>query len=127
MDKNLLISRVFQILRTVWVILIFLFICLALYFIIPLILPFIIGWLIAYILNPLVNLLEKRARFPRWLAASTGLILLFGFAGAIITLIISKIVIEVGKFTKMVSENIEFWVNDFMEIVNSEKLQDLIK
>jgi sporulation integral membrane protein YtvI len=72
-----------------------------------------------------VNLLEKRAKFPRWLAASTGLVLFLAITSAVITLIVTKIVIEVSKFSTMVSENIEFWVNDFVDFVNSERLQQI--
>lgn len=126
MDKALIIKRVFQILKAIWVIMIITFIGLALYFVVPLILPFLMGWLIAYILNPIVNVLEKRAKFPRWLATSTSLLLSLSIASAILTLIVSKIVIEVARFSRMVSENIEFWVNDFMNYINSDNLQSIV-
>lgn len=126
MDKDLLFVRLFQILRALWVMIIVGAVCLIVYFVVPLILPFIIGWLIAYILNPIVNFLNFRARFPRWLASTVALLILFGTASAFITLLVSKIIVEVGKLSKLVSENIEFWIDDLVNLINSDRLQSII-
>lgn len=124
MDKELFFKRVMQILRALWSVIIVVLLILTVYFVIPLIYPFIIGWIIAYMLNPLVHFLEKRIKLPRWIATSLSLIIFFGVLIALFTLLISKIVIEVGKFSKMLSENIEFWVNDFIVYINSDQLQN---
>lgn len=126
MEKALLFQRIWQILRAIWVLMIAGLIALAVYFIVPLILPFIIAWFIAYIVNPLVNFMQKRLRFPRWLGSSIALLLFFGVISAIITLLVSRIVIEIMKFSKIFSENFQFWFEDIMGFINSERLQGII-
>jgi sporulation integral membrane protein YtvI len=120
------LTLVFRILRGIWVSLIVILAGLALYFVVPLIYPFIIGWIIAYILNPLVNLLHRKAKFPRWLASSTALLIFLGITSAFITLLVSKIVIEISKLSVIIRNNIEFWIEDIIFYINSEHWQGII-
>lgn len=126
-EKDLLYTRLFQIMRAIWVIMIVIAVCLIVYFVVPLILPFIIGWIIAYILNPVVNFLNFRVRLPRWLATTVAMITLFGIATAFITLLVSKIVVEIGKLSKLVSDNIGFWIDDFISFIKSDRLQMIVE
>lgn len=125
MDKMLLNLRLLQIMRALWVTLIVSVIGIILYFTIPLVYPFIIGWFIAYILNPIVQVLQKRAKFPRWLATITGIIVFLATVTAFITLIVSKIVIEVSRFVAMVNNNIEIWIDGFTTFIRSDTLQNI--
>lgn len=125
MEKELLLQRLMQVARVIWVIIVCFLIVLAAYYIIPLIYPFIIGCLIAYILNPLVNLLCKRARFPRWLASTTALLLFLGITSLFLTLLVSRLVIEITKFSNMVISNIDIWIDEFIHFINNEHLQQI--
>lgn len=126
MEKDLLFQRLGQIFRSVWVFLIIGFIIVSVYFVVPLILPFIIAWFIAYMVNPLVNFMQFRMRCPRWLGSTIALIIFFGIISLTITILISRIVIEIGRFSKMFSENFQFWLEDLMGFINSERLQTIV-
>lgn len=57
-----------RLLRGLWVIIAAVLIAVAIYLLFPLLYPFAIAWIIAYAMNPLVKLLQHRARFPAgWL------------------------------------------------------------
>lgn len=126
MEKDLLFQRLWQIFRSAWVIIIISFIAVSVYFVVPLILPFIIAWFIAYMVNPLVNFMQFRMRCPRWLGSTIALIIFFGIISLTITVLISRIVIEIGRFSKMFSENFQFWLEDIMGFINSERLQTIV-
>lgn len=100
---------------------------LLIYYLFPAIYPFAIGWLIAYILNPLVNFLQRKARFPRWLATTSSLILFFGAVGVVITLLVNKIIIEAGRFIKMIESNIGNWIDNIIDFINSEQIQNFVE
>ena len=63
--------------------------------ILHLFLPFVIGYLFSLLVNPLANLLEKRFRLPRNLAAVLVILLCVGVVGGILTSTILKIVDEI--------------------------------
>ena len=63
--------------------------------ILRLFLPFVIGYLFSLLVNPLANLLEKRFRLPRNLAAVLVILLCVGVVGGILTSTILKIVDEI--------------------------------
>ncbi|MDZ5472487.1 sporulation integral membrane protein YtvI [Bacillus sp. 31A1R] len=54
--------------------------------------PFLIGFALAFLMNPLVNVLETRAKLPRALAVLIGLILIFSILVGLITLLIAELV-----------------------------------
>lgn len=54
--------------------------------------PFIIALIIAYLINPLVNLMEKRAKMPRVVAVLLSLLFVFAALGGLLTLIIVEII-----------------------------------
>ncbi|MEE0944065.1 MAG: sporulation integral membrane protein YtvI [Clostridia bacterium] len=63
--------------------------------ILHLFLPFVIGYLFSLLVNPLANLLEKRFRLPRNLAAVLVILICIGVVGGILTSAILKIVDEI--------------------------------
>lgn len=54
--------------------------------------PFIIGLAIALMINPIVNYLEKKGKFPRILAVSTTLIFIIAIFAGLVTLLVSEII-----------------------------------
>lgn len=99
---------------------------LALYYIIPLIYPFIFALILALMFNPFVNLLERKVRFPRWLAVTVSIILLLAIVVSLVTLVIIEIVAEINKLGDMVPQFIEeyivqiqqFFINDIPVFYN---------
>ncbi|MBO9130613.1 sporulation integral membrane protein YtvI [Bacillus sp. 165] len=91
-----------------------------------LIYPFIIAFLLAYIMNPIVNFLERKVRFPRALAAFFSLILMFGILAGLVTLLVTEIIaassylLEVlpDNFAKLITYLQEFTVNTIMPLYN---------
>ncbi|MED0678154.1 sporulation integral membrane protein YtvI [Aneurinibacillus thermoaerophilus] len=67
----------------------------------PLLYPFIIGFIIAYAINRPVDMLEKRARWPRWLAVTVMLTIVIAVLVGIITILVAQVVIEIGKLLEM--------------------------
>ncbi|MBB6671041.1 sporulation integral membrane protein YtvI [Cohnella nanjingensis] len=55
----------------------------------PYLYPFLLGWLLAYALNPIVDLLQRGARAPRWLAVVLTLIV---FAASMLTVVSALVV-----------------------------------
>lgn len=114
------------VLRAVWVALIIIASLLIIVYVTPLVYPFIIGWLLAYIMNPLVNWLQKKARFPRWLGSLATMILYLGLFSAIITLLVSRIVVEISRFAHYVNNNINNWIQSFVTFFESEWVQGVL-
>lgn len=71
--------------------------CIAAYLIFPLIFPFLLGWVLALMMNPVVNWLEEKARFPRWLAVLSTIILILAALSSLITLVVVEIVSELNR------------------------------
>lgn len=115
-----------QILRGLWVAVIFALIALAIVYVTPLVYPFIFGWLIAYLLNPLVRFLGTRTRFPRWLAVSTALLFFIGITAAFFTLLVANIVVELGNLAESFQAHINEWKDQFVQWLNSSQIQGLV-
>ncbi|MCP8967430.1 sporulation integral membrane protein YtvI [Ectobacillus ponti] len=86
--------------------------------------PFIIAFIIAYMMNPLVDFLDRRLRFPRALAVFVSLVLVFGALGGLITLLITELIAALNflleilpeKFPKLVNYIQDFFVNSVMPL-----------
>ncbi|WP_409345309.1 sporulation integral membrane protein YtvI [Paenibacillus sp. MBLB4367] len=115
-----------RLLRGVWVAIIIIAIVMALYWVTPLVYPFLFGWVIAYLLNPLVNILQKRARMPRWLAVTISLIVFLSAAIGIITVLITNIALEIGQLSELIQGQIQLWKDQVLEFVNSDWIQGII-
>lgn len=115
-----------QILRGLWVALLISAAVGFVYYALPLVSPFLFAWLIAYMLNPLVNLLQKRARLPRWLAVSISLLLFLGVSVGLITIAITNVVLEINDLSTSIQRMINDWKNGLDNFINSESIQSLI-
>lgn len=76
--------------------------------------PFLIGLVIAFLLNPFVDYLEVRAKFPRALAVLIGIILIFAIFAGLITLLIAEIVSGADYLAKVVPTHLITLI-DYME------------
>lgn len=92
----------------------------------PFVYPFVFGWLLAYALNPLVNLLNRRARLPRWLAVTVTLLLFTAAMLAIISVLVMRLADEIMSLSGTF-QSIVIWVeNAFDQLMASPEIQDLI-
>jgi sporulation integral membrane protein YtvI len=92
----------------------------------PFLYPFLLGWLLAYALNPLVNLLQSKARMPRWLAASLTLIL---FAAAMLTIIsalIIRLVEEIMSLSGSMQSLVAWGEKAFNDLLSNPEIQDVM-
>jgi sporulation integral membrane protein YtvI len=69
--------------------------------------PFIIALAIAFLINPLVNVLEKRLKFPRPVAVITSILIIFGIFIGIISLLITEIVAGANYLANVVPGHVE--------------------
>lgn len=113
----------YQVLRGIWVAVVAVGIIIALFLTVPLIYPFIVGWLIAYLLNPLVGLMQRRLKFPRWLSVTVALLLFIGAIGGLITLVIIRIAHEMQRLAQLINNNYTKWIENLDKILHSEFLQ----
>ncbi|SFI82359.1 sporulation integral membrane protein YtvI [Thermoflavimicrobium dichotomicum] len=122
----------FQIcMRTLLVLLIATAIFFALYFILPLVYPFIIAWVIAMLLDPMVNWLEKKARFPRWLAVTLVLLVLLSLISIFLIFLISELVVALARladelpdfFKKMT----QLFMDTFQDNQNIRKIVETVQ
>ncbi len=126
--KSLNRTLVFQIIRFLFVIactILGLYVAL---FISKLTYPFIIALIIAYLLNPLVNLLNEKARIPRGIAAFLSIILLLAVLAGLFTLLITEIISGSTYLIQVVPESFERLIY-FVENIVTDKvipLYDLI-
>jgi sporulation integral membrane protein YtvI len=115
-----------QWLRGIYVFFILILIAIVLYYVVPLVYPFLFGWVIAYILNPLVNLLHKKAKLPRLLATLISLLVFFAIAGLIITTLTINIIGEIGSLSETIQNNIDSWREQFIQYINSDSIQKIV-
>lgn len=78
-----------------------------LYYFVRLTFPFLIAAVFAFLMNPLVNILEKKAKFPRPLAVLSGMLVLFGVVGGLLTLMIIKLIDGFHYLSRLVPAQIE--------------------
>jgi sporulation integral membrane protein YtvI len=127
MQMNILNPQlVHQIFRGIWAALIITILGFALYIVTPLVYPFIFGWIIAYLLNPLVNVLQRRAKFPRWLAVTVSMVLFFSAAATCITLLVANIVVEIGSLSETLQNQINLWVDKYNAFIHSSQFQNMV-
>ncbi|MFD2613479.1 sporulation integral membrane protein YtvI [Paenibacillus gansuensis] len=116
-----------QVLRGVLVLLCAAAVFLTVYYVTPLVYPFIFGWLLAYALNPVINLLQNKARFPRWLSVTVTLIAFVGICVTFITVLVTRIVVEIGVLLETVQANLDKWIDDLLKLANSEIIQGVVQ
>lgn len=96
--------------------------CVAFYYLVWLTYPFLLATVIAFSLNPIVNVLDKQARFPRPLAVLTGILILFGIIGGVLTLIIIKLIDGFQYLSRLLPEKIEIISFHIQSFVNEHVL-----
>ncbi len=72
--------------------------------------PFIIAFFLALIINPLVNLLERKAKMPRGLAVTIVLFLLIGIVAGFLTLVISEMISGFGYLAEVIPQHTQILV-----------------
>jgi sporulation integral membrane protein YtvI len=117
---------VHQIFRGIWVAVILFIIGLILYKVTPLVYPFLLGWVIAYLLNPLVNVLQRRAKLPRWVAVTFSMLLFFSAAVTCITLLVANIIVEIGSLSETLQSQINQWVVVYNNFIHSPEFQNIV-
>ncbi|MGB9887576.1 MAG: AI-2E family transporter, partial [Moorellales bacterium] len=65
--------------------------------VIPWLLPFVLGWFLAALLDPPVDWLERRARWPRTVASLTLVLLTTALVGAAAALLVSQVTMELWR------------------------------
>lgn len=76
------------------------------YYFFKLLYPFIIAAFIVILINPIINFLQEKARFPRLLAVLTTLLLLFSAFAGIITLLIAEIISGTAYLANVVPDKV---------------------
>lgn len=94
----------------------------AIYYVLPLIYPFLIGIIFALIFNPFVNLLERKAKVPRWLSVTIAILLLL----AILITIIVLVVIEVASEITNLQEALPLYIADYITQIQEFIFYDLV-
>ncbi|MGE5704666.1 MAG: sporulation integral membrane protein YtvI [Clostridia bacterium] len=117
--------RLFQIIRFLWVVLILYVSYKLILFATPLLFPFLISVLIALAINPFVNLMTKKAKFPRWLAVVIALLLLLSLVLGAATLIVTFAVIEIGNLTSNLPHTVNELTTYIQHFITQETLTGL--
>lgn len=112
--------------RALLVLLVITIIILLVIYVTPLVYPFIAGWLLAYIINPIVNVLHRKLKVPRWLGVTLTLILFVAAMLTIVSALVTRIVVEIIHLSKSLNSTIDWWKKQFEWIVASPEIQDLI-
>ncbi|MCM3237240.1 sporulation integral membrane protein YtvI [Heyndrickxia oleronia] len=87
------------------------------YFVSKVTYPFLIAIVIALLINPLVNFLERKARFPRALAVIVSIILIISIFIGLITLLIAEIVSGTNYLADVVPKHVNTlveYIEDFI-------------
>jgi sporulation integral membrane protein YtvI len=94
---------------------------LAFYFLSSITYPFLFAWLIAFLMNPIVNFLQGKAKFPRPLASFVVLILIIGAIASLLVLLIAELVSVIEYLAKTLPEHVNNIVQ-YMETWMTEKM-----
>lgn len=84
--------------------------------------PFIIGIIIAFCINPVVNIFERKLKFPRTLAVLTTLVLVFALFAGLITLLITEMISGTTYLAKVVPAHLETIIDYLEQIITSQLL-----
>lgn len=101
---------VYSFLRFLLVVAIVVFSFFALIFTAKITYPFIIAFFLALMMNPLVNLLERKAKMPRGLAVTAVLVLLISVIAGFLTLVISEMISGFGYLAEVIPQHTQVLV-----------------
>ncbi|WP_433743613.1 sporulation integral membrane protein YtvI [Falsibacillus pallidus] len=82
--------------------------------------PFLIAIVIALLINPVVNLLERKAKMPRAAAVLVALILIVAIFAGIITLLIAEIVSGANYLARTVPDHVDTLVQYIEDLITSQ-------
>ncbi|MBW7477023.1 sporulation integral membrane protein YtvI [Paenibacillus oenotherae] len=100
---------------------------LAVIYITPFVYPFVLGWLLAYMLNPVVNLMQRKLKLPRWLGVTISLLLFVIAMLTIVSALVTRIVVEIIHLSKSLESTVAWWKNEFDRIVALPEIQSIIQ
>ncbi|GAB6180681.1 sporulation integral membrane protein YtvI [Desulfotomaculum defluvii] len=84
-------------------------------FLVPLIIPFAFAIFISFLLEPMISILQHRIRLSRGPAVAISMLMLFVFFGAIISLLVIRLITELINLSKSIPfiiQEIQYWVED---------------
>ena len=79
----------------------------ALRFALPVGLPFLLGAAVALGAEPLVGLLNRRAKLPRWTASGIGVLTVMLLLAAVLVLLIALLIRQAGNLTKVLPDPVQ--------------------
>lgn len=82
--------------------------------------PFLIGLVIAYLINPIVNLLEKQARLPRFLAVLLSIVGIFAAFAGLITLLVVEIVSGAEYLSRVVPKHLDTIISYIQQFIGAQ-------
>lgn len=81
--------------------------------------PFLVALILSMFLEPLVRLLVKKAKMPRKLASIICIVLVLTFIGLVITLLVSKLIIQAKELFEVLPIFLNDWYNSIIRFLNS--------
>ncbi len=81
----------------------------------PLLTPFLVAVFLAFVLEPLVTFLQKRGHLPRGVAVGIAMLALFGTAGLLISLAMTRLIVELVHLSAFLPQ----YVNNIKAVVIS--------
>jgi len=75
-------------------------------YVVPLLAPFILAVFLSLLIEPMVVFLQKKAKFPRPLAVGTSMLVIFGGLGLIISLAVTRLIVELLHLSTFLPEYI---------------------
>ncbi|QHT60129.1 sporulation integral membrane protein YtvI [Paenibacillus lycopersici] len=113
--------------RTLLVLFLLVVFVLAVIYVTPLVYPFLLGWLLAYAINPVVNLLNRKLKVPRWLGVALTLVVFVIAMLTIVSALVTRLVVEIITLSKSLNNNIDWWRDQFEYIMDRPEVQNLIE
>lgn len=81
----------------------------------PVVAPFIVALFLAFFIEPVVNVLQEQARFPRALAVGLSMLLVFGGAALVLSLVIARLILELFHLTAFLPD----YINNIKTVLSS--------
>lgn len=106
--------------RSLIVLGIIIFSCIAVFYISKIAYPFLIALTIAFLINPLVNFFERKAKFHRGLAVFVSLILIFAVFAGLISFLVAEIVSGANYLAKVVPKHVQTLVDYLNQLFTSQ-------
>ena len=93
----------------------------------PLVYPFLLGWLLAYMLNPVVHLLQRKTRCPRWLAVTVVLLLFTAAMVTLLTTLVMRLAEELMNVAGSMDDFVEWIERSYNDFIARPEIHNLIE